>query len=278
MLINAHPELFSLFLDPAGSRAADTVLLFAGDRVLLRADRPANRLPLRNELGGVLTAAEPLHAFTQDGRRVFLADVPKDTSAPDGLIFEPVRVFRTLLPADDGYLLLAAFHLAAWYRTHRYCGACGGRLAPAPHERALACPDCGLTIYPTISPAVIVAITDGERLLLARNAQATFKHYSLIAGYVEVGETAEQAVRRETEEEVGLKLADVRYLASQPWGFSQSLMLGFHARLSGSDKITLQVSELAEARWFTREELPAQDNTASVAFDLIDRFRRGELN
>ncbi|MCE5342810.1 MAG: NAD(+) diphosphatase [Eubacteriales bacterium] len=277
MLINQRPERFSLFLDAAHAGENETVLLFHGNEVLLNALREEGRLPLRGEIAAALTATEPLHAFTQDDRRVFLADTTEDVPIPEGFVFTPVRAFTTLLPTEDGYVLNAAYHLAVWYRTHRFCGACGGETAPEEYERALTCRRCGLTIFPSISPAVIVAITNGDRLLLARNALGMFRHFSLIAGYVEVGETAEQAVHRETMEEVGLRLKDVRFLASQPWGLSQSLMFGFYARLDGDDTITLQESELAEARWFTREELPETASASSIAFDLINRFRLGTL-
>ena len=131
--------------------------------------------------------------------------------------------------------------------------------------------------YPSVLPAVIVAITNNDRLLLARNAQNVFRFFSLIAGFVEVGETAEQAVHREVLEEVGLRVKNVRYVASQPWGISQSLMLGFAAELDGPDTIRLQESELAEARWFTREEVPIYESTTSIAFDIMAKFRLGQL-
>ena len=186
-----------------------------------------------------------------------------------------MRSFRSLLPTEDGALLNAAYHLSVWYREHRFCGACGGSMQPAPVERALQCGCCSHILYPTIQPAVITAITHGNRLLLARNAHSAWRHYSLIAGYVEVGETAEQAVRRETMEEVGLRLQNIRFIASQPWGFSQSLMLGFTAELDGPADIRLQESELSEAGWFRREDVPQLDSTASIAYDLMERFRRG---
>jgi len=277
LLINPQPERFSLLPDTEPARENDTVLLFRDGEVLLNARREEGRLPARGEIAAAFATTELQHAFTQDKRRIFIAHVAADVPPPEGYVFTTVRSFTTMRPAEDGYLLNAAYHLAVWYRTHRYCGVCGGETAPDTLERSLTCQRCGFTLFPGISPAVIVAITDGERLLLARNAHGTFRHYSLIAGYVEIGETAEQAVHRETLEEVGLRLKDVRFIASQPWGLSQSLMLGFHAVLDGDDAITLQESELAEARWFNRDELPEAASASSVAFELIDRFRRGTL-
>lgn len=111
--------------------------------------------------------------------------------------------------------------------------------------------------------------------MLARNARGVFRHYSLIAGFVEVGETLEQAARREILEEVGLHVRDIRYLGSQPWGLSQSLMVGFHATLDGCAQITLQESELAEAHWYTKDELPEYAGSTSIAYEIIQRFIQG---
>jgi len=277
MLINERPDAYALPYDPRPLEENDTVLLFRNGDVLLHVAGIGNRLPLWRDIAGAGGACAPLHAFTQDQRRVFVGTAEPDAEAPKGYAFQSVRAFRTLMPTQDGFLLNAAYHLSVWYATHRFCGACGGQTRPALHERALVCENCGLVRYPVISPAVIVALTDGDRILLARNARSTFKHYSLLAGFIEVGETAEQTVHREIMEEVGLKVKAIRYVASQPWGLSQSLMIGFRAALDGPPDITLQTSELSEARWFARSELRAPGNTASIAFDIIERFRQGKL-
>ena len=280
MLINDRPQRFSLFLDPSPCTPEDTALVFRGDSVVLRAENAASRLPNWGELAAALPETKPFHLFTQDERRVFLAEIPADAEAmlPDGLSFEQARVFRLMQPREDAFLLNAANHLNTWYRTHRFCGACGTRVEPAASERALLCPACGLIQYPTIAPAIIVAITDGAEILLARNAHGVFKHYSLIAGYVEVGETLEQAVRREIMEEVGLRVRDIHYLGSQPWGLSQSMMIGFHATLDGPRDVVLQESELADARWFTADRLPEHASPVSIAYSIIERFREGDLD
>ncbi len=276
MLIGSRPDWFSLFFDPNPVAMGDTVLLFRGDQVLLR-EEGESKLPLWEDLSASFSDSGLLHALSQGARRVFIGEAGAEDAAPAGLSFESVRAFRTLRPSQDGLLLNAVYHLVVWYRTHRFCGACGGGVKPAEHERALVCEACGLTTYPVISPAVIVAITDGDRILLARNARGTFRHFSLIAGFVEVGETAEQAAEREIMEEVGLRVKNLRFFATQPWGLSQSLMIGFQAELDGSDAVTMDPVELAEARWFARSELEPTDNTASIAFEMIERFRTGTL-
>jgi len=275
MLMNERHAEFSLLPSPAPVGLGDTVFLFKGNEVLLRTASQENRLPMWGEVKGGFAGIAPRHAFSQGNRRYFIADA--DTPAPPGFAWENIRVFRTLLPVTDGALLNAARHLSVWYQNNRFCGACGGAMQPHSAQRALVCERCGLIVFPSVLPAVIVAVLDGGRLLLARNAQGVFRHFSLIAGFVEVGETAEQAVKREVLEEVGLHIKNIRYVKSQPWGFSQSLMLGFTAELDGPADIRLQESELAEARWFTRDEIPHNDSTASIAFDLMERFRRGLL-
>lgn len=280
MLINDRPERFSLFYDSVPCAPEDTALVFRGDSVVLRPEGAASRLPDWGELATAFSDIQPFHLFTQDKRRVFLAEIPTDAEAmlPEGFSFEQARVFRLMQSHEDAFLLNAANHLNAWYRTHRFCGACGTRVEPAASERALACPACGLIQYPTIAPAIIVAITDGSEILLARNAHGVFRHFSLIAGYVEVGETLEQAVRREIMEEVGLRVRDIRYLGSQPWGLSQSMMIGFHATLDGARDVVLQESELADARWFTADHLPEHASPVSIAYSIIERFREGNLD
>ncbi len=257
----------------AAPAPADTALAFCDELVLLRDD---DTFPTLDQASRALPGATFLRAFAQ-GERVYCAAFAGEPTEAPGYLWRSVRMFREMADSDAAIALITAYHLARWEGEHRFCGACGQPTRPAKAERALVCPECNKVFYPAISPAVTVAITDGDRILLAQNALGVFRKYSLIAGYVEVGESLEQTVRREVMEEVGLRLRNIRYIASQPWGLTQTQMVGFHAELDGPDAITLQRSELSDARWFRRDELEARTNPESLSFEIIERFRRGTL-
>lgn len=142
-------------------------------------------------------------------------------------------------------------------------------------ERARQCGACGAVVYPSISPAVIVAVVDGERILLTKYANRPGSRMALVAGFMEVGETVEDTVRREVMEEVGLKLKNIRYYKSQPWAFSSSVLMGFFADLDGSSDIVLDKNELQEAAWVDRDDAPANDANISLTAEMIDAFRLG---
>lgn len=193
-----------------------------------------------------------------------------------GLRYQTVQIFREM-SCDDAALLTSAWHLWTWYDHHRFCGVCASPLRPCATERALVCPACSNLVFPAIAPAVIVAVTHGDRILLAKSARSPAARYALISGYVEVGETLEHAVRREVAEEVGLKLGAVRYLGDQPWGISGSHMFAFHAQAQSDGPIVCQASEIAHAHWVARDALQPGAPSMSIAFALMERFRQGTL-
>jgi NAD+ diphosphatase len=173
---------------------------------------------------------------------------------------------------DDFFrVALTAGHMVEWDRTSRFCGRCGARLGLHGHERAKACPECGLLVFPRISPAVIVAVERDNRILLARSAHFPERLFSVLAGFVEPGESLEETVLREVREEVGILVKDIRYFGSQPWPFPDSLMLGFTAR-HAKGELCIDNREIVEARWFAPDELPAIPPKVSIARRLIDRF------
>lgn len=203
----------------------------------------------------------------------------EDLDIPEfgGFYLEGIQILRTFTPSYQAFAAISGSQVYRWLQSSRYCGYCGTKTEKSTTERALICPKCGNIEYPKISPAVIVAIMDGDRILLTKNAKGTYKYYALVAGFVEVGETLKEAVKREVMEEVGLKIKNIKAYKSQPWSFSDTIMLAFTAELDGDDKITLQKEELSEAKWFNRADVPVLPFHISVGHELIQKFRDGEI-
>ena len=185
------------------------------------------------------------------------------------------KEYRNLGPKDAVFAAAVSESLHRWYGATRFCGRCGKPMTDSDTERARVCPDCGLTVYPKICPAVIVAVTHGDRLLLTKYQGRAFKRYALVAGFAEIGESIEDTVRREVLEETGLRVKNLRYYKSQPWVFTDSLLFGFRCELEGSDEITIQQSELSEAGWYRREEIPGDYSGISLTGEMIERFKNG---
>lgn len=194
-----------------------------------------------------------------------------------GLSEFSLQIFRTMDPDWMGFAGMTAHHLYAWMQGNRYCGYCGHSMIDKQDERARLCPSCGYISYPKIAPAIIVGILDEDRILMTRYAGREYKSYALVAGFVEIGETPEDTVRREVMEEVGLRVKDLSYYKSQPWGFSGSLLLGYFAHLDGDPSINLDRNELSEASWFSRTEIPADLDTVSLTNEMIAYFRDGKI-
>ncbi len=147
------------------------------------------------------------------------------------------NVFRTMKPEDKAFAGITACQLANWYESTQFCGRCGTRLEHDKVERMMKCPKCGAMHYPKISPAVIVAVTNGDKILMTKYAGRDYKKYALIAGFTEIGETIEDTVRREVMEEVGIHVKNIRYYKSQPWSFTDTVLMGFYCELDGEDVI-----------------------------------------
>jgi NAD+ diphosphatase len=175
------------------------------------------------------------------------------------------------MPDEVIWIAGRANQLLYWHRTHVYCGQCGRETEDKADERAKICPDCGHVSYPRLSPAVIVAIVRGNRILLARNRRFKGSFYSVLAGFVEPGESLEECIRREIREEVGLRVKNIRYFGSQPWPFPDSLMIGFIADYAAGE-IRVDGSEILDAGWFSKNRLPGIPPKISIARQLIDWF------
>ena len=187
--------------------------------------------------------------------------------------------FRDMDPGWLAFACITANQLHGWYHDHQFCGRCGAPAQQDRVERAMRCPACGNLVYPTISPAVIVAVTHGDRLLLTKYSRpGTTRNYALIAGFAEIGEPLEDTVRREVMEEVGLPVKNIRFYKSPPWSFSSSLLSGFYCDLDTDDEtVTLQEDELGEGTWFDRANLPQGGSAISLTHEMIERFRQGPV-
>ena len=254
----------------------DTILCFQEGRVLLHRDADDTlTLPALSQLVAGETFSAPRYLFRMQEQNFFLWTDPAPVS-PVGFAFEPVRMLHQLKSKEICYGVMTGWHLYNWYRSNRLCGCCG---APTEHdtkERMLRCPNCGNMIFPRISPAVIVAVTNGDKLLLSKYAGRAYTRYALLAGYMEIGETLEQTVHREVMEEVGLRVKNLRYYKSQPWGVDGNILMGFFVDVDGSDAIHIDENELSMAAWYSRDALPAHDDGLSLTREMIRVFEEGE--
>lgn len=244
----------------------DCVVCFREGAVLAAQDGPELRFPTAGELGGA-----GAYLFAIGDKRFFLGE-----AEPFGVYaYHEIALLRNAVPRETAFAGVTALHLYRWYRDHQFCGRCGKAMRHSETERAMVC-DCGNTVYPAIAPAVIVGVVSNGRICLTKYNRG-YANWALVAGYTEIGETPEQTVSREVMEETGLAVRNITYYKSQPWGLSGSLLLGFFCEVDGGDAITVDHSELKEARWFTPEEIDFADDGVSLTREMIARFRRGAL-
>ena len=256
-------------------RDEDKVFFFHRRDVLTDAE---GHLP-RYRDAAALEVPEYRYLFSIDQDRYFLGWTDEEVVLP-GFYYHSARDLRRQHPTRKALSGFTAVHLNQWYRSNRYCGRCGAEMSPGADERRMDCPRCGNRGYPRLNPAIIVAVTDGDKLLMTRynpRSGHSVTHYVLIAGFIEIGETAEQAVEREVLEEVGLRVKNIRYVGSQPWGIDGNLTLGYTAELdqSGGSSPHPEEAELSDARWFSRSEVPVPEDPLSITADMIRRFSEG---
>ena len=217
--------------------------------------------PIRKQYLGVL-----------DNRPCFAAELPLEVGIPGGWISRGLRELFGLLEDEFIWVAGRANQLVDWYQSHLFCGRCGNPTEDKIDERAKICHQCGLINYPRLSPAIIVAVRKGNQLLLAHNKRFRSGYYSVLAGFVEPGETLEDCVGREVYEEVNIKVKNIRYFGSQPWPFPNSLMVAFTAEYAGG-RIKVNRDEIIDAAWFHADKLPSIPPKITIARDLIDWFR-----
>lgn len=262
----------------------DYIAVFSGNQILIKETNGRLELPKRADMEAAGCA---LHAdtylFCIDDDRYFLCpeDVEEweagnkaDVSDNRAADFRRISMRQLREEADHElcFAVYTAYHLYQWYKNNRFCGCCGNTTVPDKKERMLFCAKCGNQIYPRIAPAVIAAVTNGDSILLTKYANREYKRYALIAGFTEIGETAEDTVRREVMEETGIRVKNIRYYKSQPWGIDGNLLLGYFAELDGSDRISIDENELSCAEWVRRDQLKDMDDSFSLTREMMRVF------
>lgn len=252
-------------------------LLFQGNRLLIMRKDGHAFIPTSNTL--VETGLEVNHrrylgALNENGSDYdcYCGEIAEGIDPPTGFTFESLRPLYLQLEEHLFWLAGRAIQIVDWDRTHRYCGRCGNLTRDHEHERSKVCPVCGLTHYPRLSPAIIVRVQrrveNGPEILLARATRFPGTMFSVLAGFVEPGETLEECVRREVLEETGVSVQKIRYFGSQPWPFPNSLMIAFTAEYQ-SGELHIDPSEIAEAGWYTPATMPSYPPPPSIANRLI---------
>ena len=217
------------------------------------------------------------YLFTISDERFFLSTA--GMTVPENCEFKDLREIRGKA-ADYKHHVFAAYtgkHLYDWYNITQFCGKCGSKMVHSDTERAMVCENCGNTVYPRIMPAVIVGVTNGDKLLLTRY-RTGYGHNALVAGFTEIGETVEETVEREVFEETGLKVKNIRYYKSQPWGIVSDLLMGFYCDVDGSDEIVMDENELKYASWVQRDEIELQPDDISLTNEMMKMFKENRNN
>ncbi len=247
--------------------------LFQRDRILVHVAGGTAQIPrIRDPQALHIAPIRTQYLGTLDDMQCYAAEINAQyCEAPTDMAFLSLRKIFGMIPDDLFRIACRASAVMYWDRTYQFCGQCGRPVQFSTVERAKVCPGCGLTSYPRISPAVIVAVTKDRQILLAHGKGFPGNFYSVLAGFVEPGETFEDCVVREIKEEVGVHVDDIRYFGSQPWPFPDSLMVAFTARYAGGD-IIADNKEVTDARWFTTDDLPDIPGKISISRQLIDWF------
>ena len=250
--------------------------IFEDQKLLIKAEDGNSYIPQTSDLKALnLALPQPQYFGSLDDRPCYAAEISNAAFTSDIFVLKGIRSLFGRIEEELMWIAGLANQLVLWNQNHRYCGRCGSLTENKTDERAKCCPKCGLLSYPRLSPAIIVAVLKDHQILLARSQQMPKQFYSVLAGFVEPGETLEGCVKREVREEVGIAVKNIRYFGSQPWPFPDSLMLAFTAEYAGG-KINIDNAEILDAGWFTADSLPGVPPKISIARHLIDWFLENE--
>ncbi|TAL38680.1 MAG: NAD(+) diphosphatase [Spirochaetes bacterium] len=247
--------------------------IFQNDKILACAGSDSAKIPKVTDPGSLnIKTVSRQYLGILDGIHCYATAIDAQSKVfPEGLSLLSLRTLYGMVPNDLFRIAARASMIMYWDRTHQFCGRCGTPVQFSTVERVKVCPACGFTGYPRISPAVIVAVIRDRRILLGHSKRFPRSFYSVLAGFVEPGETFEECIQREVKEEAGVDVKNIRYFASQAWPFPDSMMVGFTAEYAGGE-IKVDGEEVSDAGWFTLENLPEIPGKISIARQLIDWF------
>jgi len=259
------------FANKCASNIPSYWFIFEGEKLLINPENDL-KLPFADKIKELsLIPIREHYLGTLSGHPVYTAEVAPETPVPEGMVFEDLKLLYEVVEEDIFLLAGRAVQIINWDKHHQFCGACGAPTIDWKHGNAKKCPQCGHMSFPRLSPAVIVAIVKDGKLLMAKHSYGLNDRYSLVAGFVDPGETLEEAVEREVAEEVGLKVKNIKYFNSQPWPFPHSLMVGFTAQYENG-KIKVDKFEILDAKWFAPDEIQLPPSKMSISSELIEWF------
>lgn len=280
MIQDIFPHKYKVAYRNSFPKDNDIILIYWEGKILCKSNHEECSYPTMGEVAEVTPEImkKVRYLFQIDEQGYF--GIWNETSIlPAGMIHIEREELREKRPMVFAYAGITGYQILKWYQENKFCGKCGNGMHHHDKERAMVCSRCGKLSYPTISPSVIVGVIKDDRILLTKyqRSHSKFQNYALIAGYAEVGESLEDTVRREVLEEVGLTVKNIRYYKSQPWSFTDTILVGYFCEVEGDDPIVLEEEELSEADWFERESIPLERSGAEISLtgEMIEAFMNG---
>lgn len=259
-------------------KETDNVIIYHQEKILVQFDENAQNInfPKISDLAGT---NKYVYLFSLDETSYYLLvkDNPLSyVEEQDGFVYMSVRSLTShpISSQLSAYAAFTAMHLAKWYESTVFCSKCGTNLVHSNRERAMVCGRCGQVIYPRINPAVIVGVKNKDSILITRYKEG-YRYDALVAGFVEIGETLEEAVAREVMEETGIAVKNIKYYKSQPWGIASDMLVGFFCEVDGKKTIKVDESELKFAKWVKRNDITLQPSGYSLTGEMMRIFKEG---
>lgn len=267
---------YNIEYDSEPVNSCDIILAYSDGKMFYNIDNNNLCLPHYSDIK--ININDTLFLFLLNGIRFFLYKGEQDLKCQD-FSYGDINQLKSLNASDLLYAAVTGYHYYSFHEENKFCGKCGEKLKHVPDKRCMLCDSCGNEIFPKISPAVIVGVIDEktDSILMTRYAKGSYKKLALVAGFAEMGESGEQAAKREAMEETGIEICDLNYYKSQPWGFAQNLLIGYFAKLKGKREIVIDETELSEAMWVKREDVKAQPNSISLTGEMLWKFKNNEV-